>query len=74
MAIQCDRCNASVKTAKQLFGLDLCNDCFTAVENFARTKINRSTASKLLHGLAKVGKAVADGSQSGSFKNPIGDR
>ena len=74
MAITCDRCSASTKSAKQLFGLDLCPDCFDSVEKFAHTKINRSTTSKLLHGLAKVGKAVADGSQSGSLKNPIGDR
>lgn len=72
MAIQCDRCNKTIPSSqvKACFGLDLCIDCFNSVEKFAHTKINRSTTSKVLHGLAKVGKSFADSAAESVQKKP----
>jgi predicted nucleic acid-binding Zn-ribbon protein len=62
MSIQCDKCGQVIPSGKSqaCFGLDLCQNCFEAVVKFAHTKSNRSTTIKVLHGLAKVGKAVAN--------------
>lgn len=66
MVLHCDRCNGPVAKDKvtSLFGSDLCPNCLDAVKKFATTPINRSTSSKILHGLAVVGKKVAEGSSS----------
>lgn len=66
MVLHCDRCNGPVAKDKvtSCFAADLCPNCLKDMEKFALTPIHRSNASKVLHGLAVVGKKIAESSNS----------